>query len=182
MLPAKARLTDRDDFTTVVRRGRRSGRTLVVMHVLLPEPADPVGDVTVADGPDVCAAPFGSSRVGFVVSKAVGGSVVRHRVARRLRHLMRDRLSDAPAGSRIVVRALPASANADSASLGADLDRALRGALSAKGAGRRVSRPSSARTPSVPRVPDVGLPASGASGSGASGSGASGRPPASSRS
>ena len=131
VLPARSRLTDRDDFTTVVRRGRRSGRTLVVMHVLLPEA-----------GSSVDGAVVGSSQVGLVVSKAVGGSVVRHRVARRLRHLMRDRLVDAPEGSRIVVRALPASAKADSTSLGADLDRALRGALSAKSAGGRGSKSS----------------------------------------
>jgi ribonuclease P protein component len=138
VLPAKARLTDRDDFTTVVRRGRRSGRTLVVMHVLLPDETGSAVD----DGRAVDPAVVGNSQVGFVVSKAVGGSVVRHRVARRLRHLMRDRLVDAPDGSRIVVRALPASANADSASLGTDLDRALRGALSGRGSGRRGSKPS----------------------------------------
>lgn len=148
VLPANARLTDRDEFTTVVRRGRRSGRTLVVMHVL-PQDALPMAtadaDGTGAPGSAGDAAAVGGPRVGFIVSKAVGGSVVRHRVARRLRHLMRDRLVDAPAGSRIVVRALPASAQADSTSLGADLDRALRGVLSAKGSGRRGSaRPSSA--------------------------------------
>jgi ribonuclease P protein component len=63
------------------------------------------------------------------VSKAVGGSVVRHRVARRLRHLVRDRLDLLPDGSALVVRALPASAKASSAALGADLDRALARAL-----------------------------------------------------
>jgi ribonuclease P protein component len=150
VLPAKARLTDRDDFTTVVRRGRRSGRSLVVMHVLLPEAAV-VGGATVhaaaVDGPAAGSAVNGNSQVGFVVSKAVGGSVVRHRVARRVRHLMRDRLVDAPEGSRIVIRALPASAQADSASLGADLDRALRGALSSKGAGRRGSKPTARTSP-----------------------------------
>lgn len=158
MLPATARLTDRDDFTTVVRRGRRSGRTLVVMHVLLPESSGSAA----GDGPVVDSARFGSSRVGFVVSKAVGGSVVRHRVARRLRHLMRDRLADAPSGSRIVVRALPASAQADSASLGAELDRALRGALLSKAPERRRPRPSdpasldpaATPSPSSPRVTD----------------------------
>ena len=112
VLPATARLTHRDDFTASVRRGRRIGRKLVVMHVLL---ADAVAVVDPSAGP----------RVGFVVSKAVGCSVVRHRVARRLRHLMRGRLSRLPAGSRVVVRALPAAAAADSAALGRDLDRAL---------------------------------------------------------
>lgn len=64
--------------------------------------------------------------MGFVVSKAVGGSVVRHQVARRLRHLMRDRIDGLPPGSDLVVRALSPAATASSAELGADLDAALR--------------------------------------------------------
>jgi ribonuclease P protein component len=66
------------------------------------------------------------TRVGFVVSKAVGNSVVRHRVSRRLRHLMRDRLGTLPLGCTLVIRALPAAAAASSADLGTDLDAALR--------------------------------------------------------
>jgi ribonuclease P protein component len=72
-----------------------------------------------------------SPRVGFVVSKAVGNSVVRHRVARKLRHVLRERLDQVPPGSRLVVRALPKSATANSAQLAADIDRALRTLLSA---------------------------------------------------
>lgn len=68
-------------------------------------------------------------RAGLVVSRAVGGSVVRHRVARRLRHLLAPRLSALPSGARVVVRALPPSATADSTELGHDLDAGLRGAL-----------------------------------------------------
>jgi ribonuclease P protein component len=73
--------------------------------------------------------------VGFVVSKAVGNSVVRHRVSRRLRHLMRDRLGTLPVGCTLVVRALPSAAAASSADLGVDLDAAL----------RRLSRDAAAR-------------------------------------
>jgi ribonuclease P protein component len=99
----------REDFTLVVRRGRRAGRSTLVAHYLDPDA-----------GP---AAP--PARVGFVVGRAVGGSVVRHQVIRRLRHLVRDRLDRLPAGSRLVVRALPPAAAADSAELGRDLDAAL---------------------------------------------------------
>ncbi len=63
--------------------------------------------------------------MGFVVSRAVGGSVVRHGVARRLRHLMRDRIGALPPGSALVVRALPAAATASSDALAQDLDAAL---------------------------------------------------------
>lgn len=64
--------------------------------------------------------------MGFVVSKAVGNAVTRHRVARKLRHLMRDRLPALPAGILVVVRALPPSAAAGTHELARDLDAALR--------------------------------------------------------
>ena len=50
------------------------------------------------------------SRAGFVVSKAVGGAVVRNRVKRRLRHLVARQLLASPGGLDVVVRALPAAA------------------------------------------------------------------------
>jgi ribonuclease P protein component len=63
------------------------------------------------------------------VSKAVGGSVVRHAVVRRLRHVVQPRLASLPTGAHLVVRALPASATASSAELATDLDGALASAL-----------------------------------------------------
>jgi ribonuclease P protein component len=60
-----------------------------------------------------------------VVSRSVGGSVVRHRVTRRLRAQLLPRLRRLPAGSIAVVRALPPAATASSAEFGADLDAAL---------------------------------------------------------
>jgi ribonuclease P protein component len=68
-------------------------------------------------------------RAGFVVSKAVGGSVVRHRVTRRLRHLVAPRLGTLPPGARLVVRALPPAADATSVELAEDLDSGLRTVL-----------------------------------------------------
>jgi ribonuclease P protein component len=74
-------------------------------------------------------APAGSydlpARAGFVVSKAVGPAVVRNTVRRRLRHLVRDRVTELPAGSTLVVRALPAAAATPYPALAADLDAAL---------------------------------------------------------
>lgn len=105
----------------MVRRGRRAGRPRLVVHALRPDRA-PEAEANTAPTrkSDV------STRVGFVVSKAVGVAVVRHRVTRRLRHLMRDRLAAMPAGTLVVVRALPPAAEATSRELGADLDAALR--------------------------------------------------------
>ena len=106
MLPPASRLRASTDFSSVVRRGRRAGAPLLTVHLLAGEDGAP-------------------ARAGLVVSKAVGGSVVRHRTARRLRHQLAPRLARVPAGTRLVVRAAPAAGTADSASLGADLDRAL---------------------------------------------------------
>jgi ribonuclease P protein component len=126
MLPAAARLRSRDDFTKVVKTGQRTGRSTLVAHLVVRAPATQ-GDASSDDRP---AAP---RRAGFVVSKAVGNSVVRHRVQRQLRHLVRDRLADLPAGSDLVVRALPASRDCASARIGEDLDSALRTLLKRQG-------------------------------------------------
>ncbi len=55
--------------------------------------------------------------------------MVRHRVTRRLRHLVAPRLERLPAGSLLVVRALPPAAAATSAELAVDLDAAMSGAM-----------------------------------------------------
>jgi ribonuclease P protein component len=71
------------------------------------------------------------ARAGFVVGKAVGNSVVRHRVTRRLRAAVREELHRLPATADLVVRARPEAATADSAVLRRDLaagmDRLLSG-------------------------------------------------------
>jgi ribonuclease P protein component len=130
VLAAPHRLRRAADFPVVVRRGARSGRSTLVLHLLLAEGEagahpDPV--------PFPAATP---ARVGFVVPKSVGGSVVRHAVSRRLRAQIADRLSVLPAGSRLVVRALPPAADAPSAVLGRDLDAALERVLRRAGGAR----------------------------------------------
>ncbi|MFJ6939316.1 ribonuclease P protein component [Streptomyces sp. NPDC101132] len=115
MLPTENRLRRREDFATAVRRGRRAGRPLLVVHLRTSGATDP-------HEPGDSASP---TRAGFVVSKAVGGAVVRNQVKRRLRHLVRDRLAELPPGSLVVVRALPGSGDADHEQLARDLDAAL---------------------------------------------------------
>jgi ribonuclease P protein component len=108
-MPAAARLRTSAEFATVIRTGRRAGSRTVVVHALAP-------------GADEAS---GAPRVGFVVSGAVGGAVVRNRTRRRLRHLMRDRLDALPAAYRFVVRALAPAGSASAQALGSDLDRCL---------------------------------------------------------
>lgn len=112
MLAAAARLRRRDDFTATVRSGRRAGHGALVVHVspVVADPTNPARE---------------SSRAGFVVSRAVGGAVVRNLVQRRLRHLMRTEIDRLPPGTDVVVRALPAAATRSYADLGADLSSAL---------------------------------------------------------
>jgi ribonuclease P protein component len=73
---------------------------------------------------DVAAVPS-PPRAGLVVSKAVGGSVARTRVSRRLRHQLRPLMTGLPAGTRLVVRAAPAVATASSAAIEQDLRAAV---------------------------------------------------------
>jgi ribonuclease P protein component len=94
------------DFAAVVRTGARVRRGSLVVHQL----------AGLSDGP---------ATAGLVVGRSVGGSVVRHRVSRRLRAQLAARVQLLPVGSGSVVRALPPSASASSAEFGRDLDAAL---------------------------------------------------------
>ena len=88
----------------------------MVLHFLPERPAR---------GPEVRVTPPSGARAGFVVGKAVGNSVVRHRVTRRLRAAVREELDRLPATADLVVRARPEAATADSADLRSDLRRGL---------------------------------------------------------
>ncbi len=105
MLAKEHRLTSGEEFRKASRSGARAGSRTLVVHLSTGQ--------------------SGATRVGFVVSKAVGNAVLRNRVKRRLRHLARERLSTLPGSCVLVVRALPASSGASYAELGADLDRCL---------------------------------------------------------
>jgi ribonuclease P protein component len=105
MLPAAHRMRSSAEFREVVRRGRTVTRRDVVLHL--------------------GSGRKGTARVGIVVGRAVGSSVVRHRVTRRLRAQMAERLSRLPDGTCLVARARPSAAAAASADLGGQLDSAL---------------------------------------------------------
>ena len=89
----------------------------MVVHLLAPS-AERARTVGVTNLP-------GTPRVGFVVSKAVGPAVVRNLVKRRLRHLARDRTDVLSTHDMLVVRALPAAADASYDELERELDRCL---------------------------------------------------------
>ncbi|GAB3312458.1 ribonuclease P protein component [Epidermidibacterium keratini] len=100
MLAPSQRIGHSRDFTRAVRHGRRVRRGHLVAHIA---PADEM------------------TRCGFIVSKAVGNSVIRHRVTRRLRALCHDQYADLPPSSLVVLRALPSAGAASFDALRADL-------------------------------------------------------------
>jgi ribonuclease P protein component len=118
VLAVGQRLRRRDEFTSAISAGRRSARGAIVVHLTSPTAS--------TDRP----AP--SARAGFIVPKAVGGAVVRNRVRRQLRHLVRERLTDLPAGSDLVVRVLPVAVGRSYQQLGFDLSQALANARGAR--------------------------------------------------
>ncbi|WP_017614189.1 ribonuclease P protein component [Nocardiopsis salina] len=136
MLSPKNRMRHSSEFGSVMRTGRRSSRETLAVVYLSP-----------STGPGAGLEP---PRVGFVVSKAVGGAVVRKRVQRRLRHLMRSRLGDLPDGSLLVVRAKPSSATARNEDLAAQLDSAIAAAKRPKSASRRPRGRGRPRPPEGP--------------------------------
>ncbi|MBP1818350.1 ribonuclease P protein component [Mycobacterium sp. OAE908] len=103
-------MTRSTDFGATVSKGVRAVQPDLVVHALRS------GDVGSADGP----------LIGLVVSKAVGGAVQRHRVARRLRHVVRTVLNELDPADRVVIRALPGSSHAISARLEQELRTAIR--------------------------------------------------------
>ncbi|MEU5938943.1 ribonuclease P protein component [Micromonospora sp. NPDC047548] len=134
MLTAAQRLRRSNDFAAAVRGGRRAGRGAVVVHLTVPLTPEPAATTSPeparASDTETISVP---TRAGFVVSKAVGPAVVRNKVRRRLRHLVRERLAALPEGSTLVVRALPAAAEASHLRLGADLDAAIAAARAPRG-------------------------------------------------
>ena len=101
MLPRHHRLTRPADFKRTIRSGVKASTRSVVVYGL------------------ISGEPEAGPRVGVTVGKAVGGSVVRHRVARQIRHAVAASLEGLPAGSTWVIRALPAAGG--SADVAADV-------------------------------------------------------------
>jgi ribonuclease P protein component len=114
VLPEPYRLHHHADFSRTVRRGQRTGRRDLVVHGF-----DCGADVSVSQ------LRSGGPRFGLIVSKSVGSAVVRHRVARRLRHICAEVRPGVSADVDVVIRALPGSAHASSDELARQLRSGL---------------------------------------------------------
>ena len=100
----------------------------MVLHYLSERPEQSGGGSLSDQG-----SPSGA-RAGFVVGKAVGNSVVRHRVTRRLRAVVREQLHRLPPTADLVVRARPEAGTATSVLLRRDLVAGLDRLLAERGA------------------------------------------------
>ena len=106
MLARPNRLTRGAEYKAVVRRGRRCAGAHTVTYI----------NRAVTDGP---------ARFGFIVSRQVGGAVVRNTVRRRLKALCFESLGVIAPGNDIVIRALPSAASASYADLRIDVEKCL---------------------------------------------------------
>lgn len=126
MLPRSLRMRSSKDFRQTTRRGVRVSRPTLVVHAAPfdqgPFDQGHLNERKVDDG----------TRIGLVVSGAVGNAVTRNRVKRRLRHLAAAHVADAPAGIGVVVRALPRAVT-DPAELPTDFGSAWQEAMSRLG-------------------------------------------------
>ena len=89
MLPVDARLTQSSDFALATKSGIRVTTQHFVGYLYI----SPVTNEA-------------SAKCGLIISKAVGGSVKRHRVARKVRHAITPLIPSLPTGSLLVIRAL----------------------------------------------------------------------------
>jgi ribonuclease P protein component len=96
VLPIDARLTSSSDFARATKSGTRVTSEHFVGYLYL----SPVTNDA-------------SAKCGLIIGKSVGGSVKRHRVARKVRHAVAPKISALPTGSLLVIRALSQGGDVD---------------------------------------------------------------------
>ena len=89
MLAQSARLTASSDFARATKSGVRVTTEHFVGYLY-------ISPVTNND----------SAKCGLIINKSVGGSVARHRLARKIRHAVAPIIFTLPTGSLLVIRAL----------------------------------------------------------------------------
>ena len=92
MLPKNARITASADFARTTKSGTRVTSENFVGYLYI----SPVTNDA-------------SAKCGLIINKTVGGSVKRHRLARKVRHAVAPLIATLPTGSLLVIRALKQS-------------------------------------------------------------------------
>jgi len=93
VLPKSARLTNSNDFARATKSGLRVSTQNFIGYLYLNNNEN-------------------QTRAGIIISRSVGGSVVRHLVSRKLRHILAKEINDLPSNSLLVIRALNGAAEA----------------------------------------------------------------------
>jgi ribonuclease P protein component len=93
VLPNSARIKSSSDFARATKSGRRVSSNSLIGYLYSSNSSDP-------------------AKLGLIVGKSVGNSVVRHRIARQIRHAVREDLTNLPNGTLFVVRAMKKPENA----------------------------------------------------------------------
>jgi len=93
VLPKNARLTSSEDFARATKSGLRVTSENFVGYLYISPAATSVNETV-------------SAKCGLIINKTVGGSVVRHGLARKVRHSVAANISKLPQGSLLVLRAL----------------------------------------------------------------------------
>jgi ribonuclease P protein component len=93
VLPNSARIKSSSDFAVTTRNGRRITANSLIGYLYSSKSDQP-------------------AKLGLIVGKSVGNSVVRHRIARQIRHAAREELNNFPKGTLFVVRAMKRPDNA----------------------------------------------------------------------
>ena len=106
------RLRHNDDFRLTARKGVSAARSHVIVHL------------AILSSPQVKRIQQ-APRVGIVVSKKVGNSVVRSLTKRRLREIMRTRLDPLPDYASVVVRTRAGINEIDHDTLAGEVDSCL---------------------------------------------------------
>jgi ribonuclease P protein component len=94
VLPKKARLTTSEDFAKATKSGLRLTSSNLVGYLYIQPEVNPAANSET------------SSKCGLIINKSVGGSVMRHRIARQLRHDLSPIVGTLPDNSLFVVRVL----------------------------------------------------------------------------
>ncbi len=93
MLPKKARLTTSEDFAKATKSGLRLTSENLVGYLYITPAANNAHNKP-------------TPKCGLIINKSVGRSVMRHRIARQLRHAIAPNLHTLPSDSLFVVRVL----------------------------------------------------------------------------
>ncbi|MBC9955271.1 ribonuclease P protein component [Leucobacter sp. cx-42] len=120
------RITRGDDYRQTVRSGRRVGGAFCITHA-----------VSHSRGAESVPQESSPARFGYIVSKAVGNSVTRNLLRRRMKTISERLIHEGLVNVDIVFRALPACADASFVDLEAELRRGVAKAMEPRARGER---------------------------------------------